>query len=638
ISYANDSAMALLREWDCAMGDPLDESACRPLANAVKAGSQKEVEVNYGDKWCSLAVVPVPGQSYLNVYGRDISEAREIQEALKVSEQRYRLAQRAANIGTWEWHIKSGDVHWSEHVGPLFGLEPGQFQGTFEAFMDLVHPDDRARITAAVESSLQTGAEYSVEHRIVRPDGTQRWMLEVGAVVRDADGSPERMIGIVRDITGQREATGVLENKVDKQANMLVDAIESLERMSEEKEEVQEELTQRQQALEAIYAIASTFGTSLEATYDQIVTSLADILAAPFVAVVLQEGNRMRIASLFERGAVRHDSPLCPHGSPCEQIVNASQVLSIANMNERNYPSQSCFARYSFSSYLGIPIRAHDVPALGAICVMDKEGREFEPEEVHLVEIFARYVSRELMRVRMERELRQSEQLKRLGQLTSGVAHEVRNPLNAILAIIEALFQDIGDNPEYQPYLEHIRNQGNRLSTLMSDLLELGRPVNTAAMRPLSVRELVEGSVDMWRKSSQQSGHSVQLDVHPEADRWTVNVDTAKMQQALFNLIENACSHSQKDSPVLIRAVAPEGNRVGIVVEDRGSGIAPEHLATIFDPFFTTRKHGTGLGLSIVRHIVQLHGGEVSLRNNEPPPGVTALVRLPLHEIRQAGQ
>jgi PAS domain S-box-containing protein len=128
------------------------------------------------------------------------------QAALKAGEERYALAQKAANIGSWDWNIVTGRLLWSERIEPMFGFAKGQFAGTYEAFLHSVHPEDRDFVVHSVNACVESGADYRIEHRIVWPDGTVRWVSETGAVMRDADGKPVRMLGVVQDITGRKQA------------------------------------------------------------------------------------------------------------------------------------------------------------------------------------------------------------------------------------------------------------------------------------------------------------------------------------------------------------------------------------------------------------------------------------------------
>lgn len=127
-------------------------------------------------------------------------------EALRNSEESYAMAQRAAKIGSWEWDIATGQLHWSEQIEPMFGFKPGQFSKTYSAFLELIHPDDREKYLDSVFGSLNDGKEYYIEHRIVWPDGTVRWVVEQGDVFWDENEKPLRMLGIMQDITAQKTA------------------------------------------------------------------------------------------------------------------------------------------------------------------------------------------------------------------------------------------------------------------------------------------------------------------------------------------------------------------------------------------------------------------------------------------------
>ncbi len=136
----------------------------------------------------------------------DITEIKENEEKLRQSRERYLLAQRAANIGSWDWDIPTGGLHWSEQIESLFGFKRGQFGRTYEAFLKCVHPDDRKLLTDSVNACLEKNAEYNVEHRIIWPDGSIKWVLERGDVIRDKNNTPVRMLGIVQDITQRKLA------------------------------------------------------------------------------------------------------------------------------------------------------------------------------------------------------------------------------------------------------------------------------------------------------------------------------------------------------------------------------------------------------------------------------------------------
>ena len=115
-------------------------------------------------------------------------------------------------------------------------------------------------------------------------------------------------------------------------------------------------------------------------------------------------------------------------------------------------------------------------------------------------------------------------------------------------------------------------------------------------------------------------------------DGSSILADAKKLQQVFINLLDNAVQHSPEGSPVRIEVLPPAGGKIEVRVTDRGAGLPADILPRVFDTFFTTRRGGTGLGLSIVKHIIEKHGGTISLANNEPQPGCTVSIVLPALE------
>ena len=136
----------------------------------------------------------------------DITERRRAEQAAEAAKERLRRGQMYANIGTWEWNIVTGELYWTERIAPLFGYPLGDLETSYDNFLAAVHPDDRQAVTEAVGACVERDAPYEIEHRVVWPDGTERWLLERGAVQRDAAGKPLNMIGVVQDIDDRKRA------------------------------------------------------------------------------------------------------------------------------------------------------------------------------------------------------------------------------------------------------------------------------------------------------------------------------------------------------------------------------------------------------------------------------------------------
>jgi diguanylate cyclase (GGDEF)-like protein/PAS domain S-box-containing protein len=143
----------------------------------------------------------------------DITERELVREKLKMSEKLLSDAQEIAHLGSWEWDIKAGHLFWSDEVYRIFGEEPQSFAPTYELFLQFLPPDDRQKVTDAVESSLRCNGPYAVEHRILRKDGSLRYVKESAELRFDVNHEPERMIGTVLDITDYQIALQKLQEQ-----------------------------------------------------------------------------------------------------------------------------------------------------------------------------------------------------------------------------------------------------------------------------------------------------------------------------------------------------------------------------------------------------------------------------------------
>jgi PAS domain S-box-containing protein len=162
-------------------------------------------------RWIEHACQPVKSPSGefwgLRVSNRDITPRKQTEEALRRSEQSLAEAQRIAHLGNWDWNIVTNELSWSDEVYRIFGLKPREFGATYEAFLASVHLDDRDAVKKAVDESLaDPQTPYSIEHRVVRSDGSERIVHERGEVTFDETGKPVRMIGTVHDITELKRA------------------------------------------------------------------------------------------------------------------------------------------------------------------------------------------------------------------------------------------------------------------------------------------------------------------------------------------------------------------------------------------------------------------------------------------------
>jgi signal transduction histidine kinase len=232
-------------------------------------------------------------------------------------------------------------------------------------------------------------------------------------------------------------------------------------------------------------------------------------------------------------------------------------------------------------------------------------------------------------------ELHRNEMLTTMGSLVAGVAHEVRNPLFGISSTVDAMearLTQIGTQATYADHLRVLRRELTRLTTLMRDLLEYGKPTGLQ-ISPTRIEDVLTRAIEACQGLADEAGVGLSPCLAPDLD--TIRLDSTRMLQVFQNLLENAVHHSPRGETVTVdvRAVAEHhGTWLRCDVIDHGPGFDTEDLPHIFEPFFTRRVHGTGLGLSIVERIVEQHGGRATARNG-PDGGAILTIQLPLNGI-----
>ena len=218
-----------------------------------------------------------------------------------------------------------------------------------------------------------------------------------------------------------------------------------------------------------------------------------------------------------------------------------------------------------------------------------------------------------------ETAVRRSERLAALGQLSAGLAHELRNPLSSIKGSAELLSRSAArGNPVAQELAQIIIEEAARTNSLVTRFLDFARPLEPRR-QPVDVTQIID-------RAAQRAGVQIIRNYSPDVP--PLNIDAELMEQVFLNLLTNASQASPPGGPITAVTRADDG-QADISIVDRGCGIPPEKMDTIFNPFVTTKQNGVGLGLAIVSRIVDGHGGKMAVES-APGKGSVFHVLLPI--------
>lgn len=269
--------------------------------------------------------------------------------------------------------------------------------------------------------------------------------------------------------------------------------------------------------------------------------------------------------------------------------------------------------------FSGSVMRTPDHAVDAIICVANDITQRKKTEEM-------------LRKIEVERALAKTASLAAIGELTSSIAHEMRNPLSSIKMNTTAIQQKLGDGDAAFAELATITcQQSLRLETMLNDLLSYGKPLQLNLARS-SFPALMQATLVAVAQEQKNRGVAVEVSNSLEDDL-PLMIDAELFTRAFSNLVLNAIQWSPLGGTVQVAArissQAGHKNQVVILVRDNGPGINPEKIGRLFQPFFTTRAGGTGLGLANVRKIVEYHGGTVT-GENSPAGGAVFTIYLPL--------
>ena len=219
-----------------------------------------------------------------------------------------------------------------------------------------------------------------------------------------------------------------------------------------------------------------------------------------------------------------------------------------------------------------------------------------------------------------------------LSRLSAGVAHEIKNPLNAMSIHLELLRTKLGGSRDAAEHLPVIMGELRRLDEVVQTFLKFSRP-EQLTLKPTSLLTMLQDIGHIAEAEGERAG--VRVEINCPASVPEVRADASSLQNALLNLALNGCQAMPSGGTLRIAAAPIAGDRVAITVTDSGVGIPAEHLDKIFNLYFTTKEGGTGIGLAMVYRTIQLHDGDITVES-APGRGTTFTVTLPAERAQTA--
>ncbi|HTV38995.1 MAG TPA: ATP-binding protein [Candidatus Sulfotelmatobacter sp.] len=501
------------------------------------------------------------------------------QSALRESEAKLKQAERIGNIGYWERDIVNDRITISEESWRILGFSPQDRALTQGSLQEMIYPDDRPIQKHALEDALQNRRPYDVEYRIVRPDGEVRFVHVRDKMVYDNSGRPFHMFGTVQDITERKRA--------------------------------EEALRESQQLLQQVLA---TLPVGVAVTNQKGDIILVNTEAKRIWGDIILTGRERWMQSKghwHETG-----KEIGPAEWPSARVLTRGETI----VNEL-IDIETIEGRQKIILNSTAPIRGGEERIVGAVIVNEDVTEQKKSEEK------LRQTELELARIA---------RLTIMGELTASIAHEVNQPLAAVVTNANAALHWLAMSPpnlgEVRKAVQRIAGDGTRASEVIRrirDLMKKGEPDR----KPINLNDLVQETVVLIQPELKRKKVSVNTELAPALP--LVPADFVQVQQVLLNLIVNAIDSvsAAADHPRMLSIATnrTEPDGVQVAVQDTGTGINPQESERLFEPFYTTKSGGLGMGLAISRSIVEAHGGRLWATPNQGD-GATFQFTLPIHD------
>ncbi|TML56954.1 MAG: PAS domain S-box protein [Actinobacteria bacterium] len=554
---------------------------------------------------CSYARAWTPQEERLfQEIGRRLEDALTsllMFRSLRESERRLEEAQRISHVGYWERDLATNRYTWSDENYRIFGLRPQERRLSFDDVQALLHPADRAMRAAAVAEALRGGRRYDVEYRVVRPDGEVRFVRSEGDVVRDGSGRLLRVFGTVQDITERKRAE------------------------------------HRRMAQHAVTHILAEATTLEEATPD-ILRAVCDCLGWDLGALWRddREAGVLRCIEMWRKESVEvpdfeaasRESTLKPGvGLPGRAWLSRKPAFIPDVVQDANFLRAPIAAREGLHAALAIPILLGG-EVLGVMEFFSHEIRRPDPNLLNIMATIGSQIGQFIERKRAEDALHRAQaelahvtRVATLGELTASIAHEINQPLAAVVNNATACVHWLAAQnlEEARQSAEAVIADGHRAGEIIARIRALA---TKAPSRKdwVDVNETILEVVALARSEVQSNG--VSLRARLAEDLPLILGDRIQLQQVLLNLIINAIEamNEVSDAPreLFITSAKDDSQGMLVAVRDSGPGLDPGGLDRLFHAFYTTKPQGMGMGLAISRSIVEAHGGRLWATANVP--------------------